>query len=91
MDSKWDMNSDIVNDLKFAISNMKNTTLPKKPKRIECTKETYSIISGEIKSRKEKYNDLVFPWGNPFDILFVQTDFSKWSDEDIGNGYKAVY
>lgn len=49
------------------------------------------MISEEIKSRKEKYGDLIFPWGNPFNILFVQKNFSKWNDEDMGNGYKAVY
>lgn len=49
------------------------------------------MILEEIKSRKEKYGDLIFPWGNPFDILFVQTDFSGWNMDDLGKGYKVMY
>lgn len=85
------MDSNIINDLRFSVSKMENMTLPKRPKRIECTKDTYSIISEEIKSSKDKYGDLIFPLGNPLDILLVQTDFSKWSEEDMGKGYKVVY
>lgn len=91
MNSKWDMNSDIVKDLRFSVSKIENMKLPKRPRRIECTKETYSMISEEIKSRQEKQGDLIFPCGNPFDMLFIQTDFSKWSEEDMGKGYKVVY
>lgn len=49
------------------------------------------MISEEIKSRKEKYDNLIFPWGNPFDILFLQIDFSEWNEEELRKGYKILY
>lgn len=94
MDSKWDMNSDIVKDLKFAVSKMQKRT-NRYPKRIECTKEVYTILSGELNSMKKRNGIFTFPWSilwdEPINMLFLQTDFSKWSDEDVENGYKVVY
>lgn len=91
MESKWDMDSNIIKDLRFSVSKMKNMKLPKRPRRIECAEETYSMISEKIKSRNDKYGDLIFPWGNPFDIIFIQTDFSEWREEDFQKGYRVVY
>lgn len=91
MDSKWNLNADILSDIRFAVNGMKNKIIPRKPKRIECTEEIYERILSDIWSRLNSYNELIFPCGNPFDIIFVQTDFSKWNDEDMGKGYKVLY
>lgn len=91
MDSKWDLNADILSDIRFAVSRMKDKNIPRKPNRIECTEETYRLISEHIDSRKKEHNDLIFLFGNPFNILFLQTDFSEWDSDDLKKGYKVIF
>lgn len=88
---KWKDNSNIVNDIQYAALRMNEMDIPKKPKRIECTDEIYNRIRSLIRLRLKSCNESIFPWGNPFDILFLQTDFSEWSEEDLTRGYKAMF
>ena len=91
MDSKWNEENDVIEDVKITISKMKEQKFPKRPKRIECTKEMYNHIRSLIRLRLNSYNDLIFPWGNPFEILFLQTDFSEWNKEDLKRGYRIIW
>ena len=88
---KWKDNSNIVNDIRHAALRMNEMDIPKKPKRIECTDEIYNRIRSLIRLRLKSCNESIFPWGNPFDILFLQTDFSEWSEEDLTRGYKVMF
>lgn len=88
---KWKDNSNIMNDIRYAALKMNKMDMPKKPKRIECTDEVYNRIRSLIWLRLNSYNDLFFPYGNPFGILFLQTDFSEWSSDDLKKGYKVIY
>lgn len=89
--SGWEDGFDIVRDIRFAHEKILKMSTTKRPKRIECTEEMYNHIRSLILLRLNSYNDLFFPWGNPFDILFIQTDFSEWSEEDLTRGYKVMF
>ncbi len=69
---------------------MKEQKFSKRPKKIECTKEVYNHILSLIWLRLNSYNELIFPWGDPFEILFLQTDFSEWNKEDLKRGYRII-
>lgn len=90
MDSNWNEENDVIGDVKIAISKMKEQKFPKRPKRIECTKEMYNHIRSLIWQRLNSYNESIFPWGSPFEILFLQTDFLKWNKEDLKRGYRII-
>ena len=87
---KWKDNSNIMNDIRYAALRMNKMDIPKKPNRIECTDEIYNRIRSLIWLRLNSCNELIFPWGNPFDILFLQTDFSEWSSDDLKRGYRII-
>lgn len=91
MNSKWNEKNEVIGDVKIALSKMKEQKFSKRPKRIECTEEMYNHIRSLMLLRLNSYNDLFFLWGNPFDILFLQTDFSEWSSDDLKKGYKVAY
>ena len=89
--SGWEDGFDIVRDIRFAHEKILKMSTTKRPKRIECTEEMYNHIRSLILLRLNSYNDLFFPYGNSFDILFIQTDFSEWSSDDLKKGYKVIY
>lgn len=92
---EWGDNGDMVTDIRFGFEKMRKMSAPKRPKRIECKKELYDILEKDILDSVNislrNHNELIFPFGNPFNILFPQTDFSEWSSEDLKKGYKIIY
>lgn len=92
---EWSRDGDIVGDIRFAFERMKKMSVPKRPKRIECKKELYDLLKKDILDSvncpSRNPDELIFPFGNPLNILFLQTDFSEWDSGDLKKGYKVVY
>lgn len=51
----------------------------------------YVQIASDIEFNRYAFPDLIYPLGNPLDLLFIQDDFSKWREEDLKRGYKIIW
>lgn len=84
------MSGDILNDLKM-MQKMVND-LPPQPREIRATKKMYYVLEREIAMRKRidksplrTLPSFVLP------RLWLEDDFTDWTEEEIDRGFKVVY
>lgn len=91
MNSEWEKNLDIMGDIRYTVSRMRKNIEPRRPKQIECTEKMYVQIASDIEFNRNAFPDLIYPFGNPLNLISIQTDFSEWNLEDLKKGYKVIY